>query len=93
MGIISELTLYIRMLFKKIFQKKDGDDQRGFDLESIVGEKCVVVERIDSFAGCGLVKVKGTQWAARGSYDDDVFEIGSVLKVVAIEGVRLICKK
>ena len=81
------------MIFKKIFQKKDGDDQRSFDLESIIGEKCVVVERVDSFGGCGLVKVKGTQWAARGSYDDDVFDVGAVLKVVAIEGVRVICKK
>ena len=30
-------------------------------LDNIIGEKCVVVERIDNFAGCGMVKVKGCQ--------------------------------
>ena len=81
------------MLFNKIFKKNGINSSQGFDLESVIGERCVVVERIVSYAGCGLVKVKGTMWAARGSYDDDVFEVGETLRVVAIEGVRLICKK
>ena len=81
------------MLFKNIFQKKTLSDSSDFDLESIIGEKCVVVEKINTFSGCGLVKVKGTQWAARGAYDDDVYEEGETLRVVAIEGVKLICKK
>ena len=61
--------------------------------DSIVGEKCVVTETVDNYAGCGLVKVKGQVWAARGVDDDDVFDIGETLYVVAIEGVRLICKR
>ncbi len=81
------------MLFKKIFNKNGTNPSQSFDLESVIGERCVVVEKIVSYAGCGLVKVKGTKWAARGSYEDDVFEVGEVLRVVAIEGVRLICKK
>ena len=40
-----------------------------------------------------MVKVKGTYWAARGAFEDDSFDVGEVLKVVAIEGVKLICKK
>ena len=62
-------------------------------INSIVGERCVVVEKIDNFAGCGEVKVKGQIWAARGVSEDDVFEIGERLSIVAIEGVKLICRK
>ena len=62
-------------------------------LDEIIGERCKVVETVDNYAGCGLVKIKGQVWSARGVNDDDVFEIGERLLVVAIEGVKLICKK
>jgi membrane protein implicated in regulation of membrane protease activity len=62
-------------------------------INNIVGERCVVTERIDNFAGCGEVKVKGRIWAARGVTDDDIFEVGERISIVAIEGVKLICKK
>ncbi len=60
---------------------------------SIVGEKCIVVERIDNQAGCGEVKVRGQIWSARGVNDDDFFDEGEALKIVAVEGAKLICKK
>lgn len=63
------------------------------DIDSIVGTRCTVTEKIDNYAGCGLVKVNGQYWAARGASDDDVFEIGESLRVVAMEGVKLICRK
>ena len=62
-------------------------------LESIVGKKCVVSERIDNYAGCGQVKVNGQCWSARSAYDEDAFEVGETLSIVAIEGVRLVCIK
>lgn len=61
--------------------------------ETVVGERCVVVERIDNTGGCGEVKVKGQIWAARGVNESDSFEAGEVLKIVAVEGAKLICKK
>ena len=63
------------------------------NIDAIIGEKCVVTERIDNFAGCGQVKVRAQIWSARGVNEDDTFEVGEVLSVVAIEGVKLICKK
>ncbi len=63
------------------------------NIDAIIGERCVVTERIDNFAGCGQAKVKGQIWSARGVGEDDVFEVGEALHVVAIEGVKLICKK
>ena len=62
-------------------------------IDTIVGEKCVVTEEIDNFAGCGQVRVKGQLWSARGLFDDDVFECGESLRIVAIEGVRAVCKR
>ena len=63
------------------------------NIQAIIGESCVVTDKIDNYAGCGQVRIKGQIWSARGVNEDDVFEVGETLKVVAIEGVRVICKK
>lgn len=80
------------ILGRHFFAKIKSNDSRT-NIDAIIGEKCVVVEKIDNFAGCGQAKVKGQIWSARGTQDDDVFEVGEVLNVIAIEGVKLICKK
>ena len=75
-----------------LFGKKNTQDKE-FSPDTIVGKRCVVVERIDNFAGCGQVKVNGQGWSARSAYDDDCFDVGEVLSIVAVEGVRLVCVK
>ena len=75
-----------------IFGKMNGQE-REFNPDHIVGKKCVVTERIDNFAGCGQVRVNGQSWSARGTADNDVFEVGDTLSIVAIEGVKLVCIK
>ena len=78
---------------KKFLSKNKQNSSTKTNIDAIIGEKCIVTEKIDTFAGCGQAKVKGQIWSARGVSDDDIFESGEVLKVVAIEGVKLICKK
>ena len=63
------------------------------NIDAIIGERCVVTEKIDNYAGCGQVKINGQIWSARGVDENSVFEIGEVLNIVAIEGVKVICKK
>ena len=82
------------VLAKTVLEKyfpKSGDTKT--NIEAIIGEKCVVTEKIDNFASCGLVKVNGQIWSARSVIENGVFEVGEILIVVAIEGVKLICKK
>ena len=69
-----------------------GAKATGSSPDALVGAKCTVVERIDEEAGCGLVRVGNQLWSAR-SVESVVYENGEVLRVVAIEGVKLICRK
>ena len=62
-------------------------------IDSVIGSKCTVVEEIDEYAGSGQVRVNGQEWAARLVNDCEVAEVGQSLKIVAIEGPKLICKK
>ena len=64
-----------------------------FEIGNVVGMRCVVVESVDNCAGCGQVKVGNSGWSARGAGENDHFEVGEVLKVVAVEGVKLVCMK
>ena len=75
-----------------IFNKK-GQQDREFNPDNIVGKKCTVIETVDNYAGCGQVRVNGQYWAARSAYDEETFDIGQTLRIVAIEGVRLVCVK
>jgi len=88
------LLAVVGIVFAKMFLiKKLRTDIVKTNIDAIIGERCVVTEKIDNYVGCGQVKIKGQIWSARGVGEDDIFEEGDVLHVVAIEGVKVICKK
>ena len=86
---VSLVFVAITVVLTIIMKKKNT----GSVISSVVGAKCTVVEVIDEYAGSGQVRVNGQEWAARLVNEDDIAEIGETLKVVAIEGPKLICKK
>ena len=62
-------------------------------LDEIVGHKCKVISTVDNYVGGGLVKVGTSIWAVRAVDDNDIYEVGDRLVIVAVEGVKLICRK
>lgn len=63
-----------------------------FTVDQLIGEKCTVTSRIENLAGNGEVKAGGLYWAARAAVEDQIFEVGDTVTVIAVEGVKLICK-
>lgn len=59
--------------------------------DSLIGERAVVTMKIDNKEGSGLVKVKGQIWSAK-SDDDNIISVGQNVKVLKIEGVKLVVK-
>ena len=86
-------TVVFACAYYLVILKYVNNSGKSLSIDAVVGEKCVVVEKIDNYAGCGLVRIGRQLWSARGAYEEDSFEIGESLIVVAIEGVKLICKK
>ena len=81
------------VLSRTVLKKHFNFTKTATNVEAVVGEKCVVIERIDNYAGRGQAKVRGQIWSARSIDDEETFEEGEILRVVAVEGVKLICKK
>ena len=58
-----------------------------------VGQDCIVTEAIDNVLGTGAVTVGGKVWTARMAETDGKAAKGAVLRVVRIEGVKLIVEE
>ena len=78
--------------FKLLSKNKLMRKGAKLNLDAIIGEKAIVVDRIHNIAGSGQVKVHNQIWSARSSDPNAIFEEGDIVSVVAIEGVKLICK-
>ena len=89
-ALVSLVGIFV---LRKLIPALIAGASKQYDIDTIVGERCTVTDKIDTFAGRGHAKVKGQVYAARGLYDDDVFEVGETLLIVAVEGVKLVCKK
>lgn len=58
-----------------------------------IGQDCVVTETVDNIRGTGAVSVGGKIWTARMRTPEGRAEKGTVLRVVRIEGVKLIVEE
>ena len=88
------VSVVLLSLFHTVFKKKlRSKKQQKFNVDAVIGEKCYVVEKIDNIACRGAVKVKGLEWAARTINEDELLEEGTLVEILAVEGVKLICKK
>ncbi len=58
----------------------------------LVGKTGIVTEEVDADAGTGLVTITGEGWAARPVYVDDVYAVGTIVTVLAVEGVKVVVR-
>ena len=88
--VVSVAALYFtRPLVKKYVNSKTQPT----NADMLIGKECVVTEDIDNIRGVGAVTVGGKVWSARTVSDDDKAAAGEIMKVVRIEGVKLIVVK
>lgn len=85
--VVSVLALWFTRPFVKKFV--NGRVQ-ATNADVVIGKDAVVIEAIDNVHGSGAVSVDGKVWTARSSVADAHIAEGSVVKVLRIEGVKLI---
>ena len=85
------LSFVLLVTFKLFFGKKKRKKETRTNADAVIGQNAVVSERICNIEQTGAVKVMGKEWTARSS-DDSTFEVGEVVTVTEIRGVKLICK-
>jgi len=84
--IASGVLLYFtRPIAVKYFNK----NRTRTNVEGMIGKQAIVISEIDNLQGIGQVKINGMDWSAR-SYTGEHIREGNVVRVRAVEGVKLI---
>ena len=81
------------ILTRPIAMKYFNQEREKTNVESLLGQKAIVLERIDTLHGTGRAEVNGLEWAAKVDEPDVIIEPGEVVVIEGIQGVKLIVKK
>lgn len=66
-----------------------GRRRQPTNADMVLGQTCVVTQRIDNIAGTGAVSVAGKTWTAR-TESGETAEAGDLVRAEQIQGVKLI---
>ena len=58
--------------------------------EALVGQSAVVLQEIDNLKETGQAKINGMEWTARAKEDSMIIPAGTAVRIVEIQGVKLI---
>lgn len=83
------LMIFLKPFMKKVLKVRYSPT----NADTVIGKTGTVIEKIDNIAATGAVKADGKVWTARSDDDSVTIDEGSLVRAVAIEGVKLICKK
>ena len=61
--------------------------------ESLIGEQAIVTQTINNLMGRGEVFINGLEWMARSQQDNDTIEKDTVVRILRIDGVKLIVER
>lgn len=78
------LLLSLRPMVRRYFTPKLVKT----NVDSVIGVRGPVTERIDNLASCGQVKLGAMVWTARSTSGQPI-EVGTVIRVDRIEGVKV----
>ena len=88
--ITSVILLFLTKPLVNKFTKKDKKiDTNSY---SIIGKTGIVTQDINPIHSVGLVKVSGEVWSAKTT-DGSIIEKGSEVKVIKIDGVKVVVEK
>jgi membrane protein implicated in regulation of membrane protease activity len=80
--------VFTRPILMKFFNQK----RERTNAESLIGQKALVLEKIDSMHATGRVIVNGMEWAAK-TEEEEIIEVDAVVLIKGIQGVKLIVEK
>lgn len=83
------VSICLLVFTRKIFVEKLKAGSEKTNVDALIGEEGLVTKEIKNFYA-GQVKIKGQIWTAIGQNPDTTIQAGTPVKVIAIEGVKLI---
>lgn len=91
--ILVFLVASFALLFttRKVLVEKLKTGKEKTNTEALIGEEAKVITRIEPLS-VGQVRINGLDWSAVALEKDKVFEVGEVVTIEKIQGVKLVVK-
>lgn len=74
---------------RKFFVNKLKTGSERTNANVLIGNKALVISKIEPYEG-GRVRINGQEWAAIGENPDSSIDENQMVRIIAIEGVKLI---
>lgn len=87
--VVSALLL---ILTRPLAVKYFNQERLKTNAESLIGQRALVIEDIDTLEARGRVEIKGQEWAAKMDEPDGKIAKNTVVVVNGIQGVKLIVR-
>ena len=88
--LVSSILLLV--LTRPIAIKYFNPERKLTNAESLIGQKAVVIETVDTLHNVGRVEVNGQEWSAKTDEPHEVIEKDAVVSIEGIQGVKLIVR-
>ena len=87
------VSIILLILTRPIAIKFFNKERQKTNAESLIGQKAVVLETIDTIHGTGRVEVNGMEWSAKVDEASYKVDAGEIVVIEGIQGVKLIVRK
>lgn len=87
------VSILLLVLTRPIAIRFFNQDRQKTNVDSLIGQKAVVLEKIDTLRGIGRAEVGGMEWSAKTAEAAGEIEAGEIVVIEDIQGVKLIVRK
>ena len=84
------ISLALLILARPVLDKAMKKNRVKTNIDSLIGEKAKVTEKINNIDETGAVFINGLTWTARSEDSNKIIEPGEVVEIKAVSGVKLI---
>lgn len=92
-GVFLTVSFLLLIFTRPVAVKYVNKSRTKTNVDSLIGQEAVVTQEIDNLKGVGQTTLRGMEWTARAEQGQGTIAEGSIVEVVAIEGVKLIVKR
>lgn len=86
------VSIVLLILTRPIAVKFFNQERECTNAESLIGQKAVVTEEINTVHSVGKVEVNGMEWSAKAD-ESNIIEKDTIVLIKGIQGVKLIVEK
>ena len=90
--VILAVSLILLILARPVLKKCLNKGVVRTNVNSLMGQSAVVIQKIDNLAQTGQVRINDIEWLARTSDDKEIIPEKTVVTITEVRGVKLIVK-